>query len=150
MAKTVQKNGFMALYQGYAVSVIGIIAYRAPYFGLFDTFNSLNPLAAGKHSGVGGYLLCVFASFCIAQLTSAIAAVVSYPFDTVRRRLQMEASVDKEDRLYHGMCHCAAVIVRVEGFAALYKGFLANLFRGASTAFMLVLFNELTGIKGGE
>ena len=148
--QTVAKNGFCALYDGYLVSVIGIIAYRAPYFGLFDTFNALNPYAVGKHAEFGAYLFGVFVSFCIAQLTSAIAALVSYPFDTVRRRLQMEANVPRSDRLYRGMCHCATTIVATEGADALYKGFVANLLRGASTAFMLVLFNEVAGIKGSE
>jgi len=150
ITKTVAKNGFFALYQGYAVSVVGIIAYRAPYFGLFDTFDALNPLKPHQGSSWGAYLLGVFASFCIAQFTSAIAALISYPFDTVRRRLQMEGNVAKEDRLYRGMCQCAYVIIQKEGFDALYKGFLANLLRGASTAFMLVLFNQLTGISGSE
>jgi len=150
ISKTIAKNGFCALYQGYVVSVIGIIAYRAPYFGLFDTFDALNPFAVNRSAGMAAYLLGVFASFCIAQLTSAIAALVSYPFDTVRRRLQMEANVAVDERIYRGMCHCVAVILRDEGFLSLYKGFLANLLRGASTAFMLVLFKEITGIKGSE
>lgn len=130
--------------------MIGIIAYRAPYFGLFDTFNALNPYTARGAESTMMHLLAVFVSFWIAQVTSAIAAFISYPFDTVRRRLQMEASMEESMRHYRGMLHCAYVIITEEGVGALYKGFIANIFRGASTAFMLVLFNEITGIKGSE
>ena len=150
LLKTVRQNGFLALYRGYTVSVIGIIAYRAPYFGLFDTFNALNPYAADAKTSSIAHLRMVVASFCIAQFTSAIAAAVSYPFDTVRRRLQMEASVERSQRLYRGMCHCAYTMWVAEGPGSLYKGFFANLIRGATTAFMLVLFNELTGIRASE
>ena len=33
LAKTMEKGGFWSLYAGFGVSVIGIIAYRGPYFG---------------------------------------------------------------------------------------------------------------------
>ena len=47
MYKTIRTNGVLALYAGYAISVVGIIAYRAPYFGLFDTFDALSPFKFG-------------------------------------------------------------------------------------------------------
>merc|ERR1712147_146540 len=37
--------GFFGLYNGFGVSVIGIIPYRGVYFGLFDSLNDLNPWA---------------------------------------------------------------------------------------------------------
>merc|ERR1719436_198829 len=91
LLKTIRSQGFFSLYNGYTVSVIGIIMYRAPYFGLFDTFNTLNPYAATASHSWSAYFCDLAASFLLAQITSAIAAFVSYPFDTVRRRLQMEA-----------------------------------------------------------
>merc|ERR1711972_1311910 len=85
-----------------------------------------------------------------AQITCAIAAFVSYPFDTVRRRLQMEADTPVKFRKYRNALRCPYVIVTMEGFGALYKGFFANMLRGGVTAFMLVLFQVITGVHGSE
>jgi solute carrier family 25 (adenine nucleotide translocator) protein 4/5/6/31 len=147
LLKTVRSQGFFALYSGYAVSVIGIIAYRAPYFGLYDTFNAFNPWDTASSSW-RVYICGLAASFVLAQITSAIAAFVSYPLDTVRRRLQMEADMPVESRKYKGAFHCLEALVEAEGLGGLYKGFLANLLRGAGTAFMLVLFQQITGMAG--
>merc|ERR1711943_118334 len=37
LKKIAQKDGIGGLYQGFGISVVGIIFYRAAYFGLFDT-----------------------------------------------------------------------------------------------------------------
>merc|ERR1719247_1354524 len=36
LTKTAQ-GGFFNMYSGFSVSVVGIVAYRGPYFGIFDT-----------------------------------------------------------------------------------------------------------------
>jgi len=67
------------LYQGFSVSVLGIIVYRAAYFGGYDT---------GKQVLLGDTKNVVI-KFIYAQFVTAISGVVSYPLDTVRRRLMM-------------------------------------------------------------
>jgi solute carrier family 25 (adenine nucleotide translocator) protein 4/5/6/31 len=67
------------LYRGLTVSIIGIIPYRASYFGLFDTGKNKFPI-------VKKYILL---KFIFAQTVTSISGLVSYPFDTVRRRLMM-------------------------------------------------------------
>jgi len=37
LAKTFKSDGINGLYRGFGISVVGIIAYRASYFGMFDT-----------------------------------------------------------------------------------------------------------------
>merc|ERR1712159_798365 len=37
LMKTMQSGGFFSMYAGFVVSVVGIVAYRGPYFGVFDT-----------------------------------------------------------------------------------------------------------------
>lgn len=37
ISKIFKKDGLNGLYRGFAISVIGIIIYRAFYFGCFDT-----------------------------------------------------------------------------------------------------------------
>lgn len=37
LSKVYKSEGYFGLYQGFGISVMGIIAYRAFYFGCFDT-----------------------------------------------------------------------------------------------------------------
>jgi solute carrier family 25 (adenine nucleotide translocator) protein 4/5/6/31 len=75
--KIYQSDGLRGLYRSFLVSVTGIIAYRASYFGLFDagkTFLFPNPRQANT-----------FYMWLFAQIVTLSASVISYPFDTVRR-----------------------------------------------------------------
>lgn len=74
----------MALYQGFGVSVQGIIVYRGAYFGLYDTAKGMLFEDEKKAN--------FFAKWAVAQTVTAMAGVISYPFDTVRRRLMMQVS----------------------------------------------------------
>merc|ERR1712224_1011133 len=128
-------KGFMGLYNGFGVSVAGIIAYRGVQFGTFDTIMGLNPYK----SDLG--LLGAVSTFCAAQTAVLASALVTYPFDTVRRRLQMESEKAVEDRMYKGTFHCVSVISKKEGVSALYKGFVANAHRAVGAALVLVLYD---------
>merc|ERR1711920_143834 len=112
LMKTAASGGFLNMYNGFGVSVVGIVAYRGPYFGVFDTLKEKNPWK--KDKGMVGLL----SKFAIAQVTAIIAGFISYPFDTVRRRLQMQSEKPKEQWLYKGTLDCAVKIVGDEGFAA--------------------------------
>lgn len=41
LSKIYKKDGYYGLYRGFGISVVGIIFYRAFYFGCFDTANSM-------------------------------------------------------------------------------------------------------------
>merc|ERR1712039_815561 len=43
LMKTASGGGIMSMYNGFGVSVVGIVAYRGPYFGVYDTLKDLNP-----------------------------------------------------------------------------------------------------------
>merc|ERR1711871_1498170 len=120
-------QGPIGLYNGFGPSVAGIVAYRGAQFGLNDTIMSFNPYA--KDFGF-----------------------VAYPFDTVRRRLQMESERPMADRMYKGTMDCGAKILKTEGFGGMYKGALANIFRGVGASLVLVLYGEiqLALEKGGR
>lgn len=130
-------GGFMSLYNGYGPSVAGIIAYRGAQFGLNDTIMAFNPYA--KEQG----LVAVLSKFCIAQVAVTASGLVAYPFDTVRRRLQMQSDKPVEEQLYKGTMDCGVKILKDEGFGGMYKGALANIFRGVGASLVLVLYGEI-------
>jgi len=142
LVKTMKQGGFFSMYAGFGVSVVGIVAYRGPYFGVFDTLKELNPWK--KDTGAVGLL----SKFAIAQTTAIIAGFISYPFDTVRRRLQMQAEKPKEQWLYSGTLDCAVKIVKDEGIGAMFKGFGANVLRTLGGALVLVGYDEIKRVIG--
>merc|ERR1712070_784362 len=142
LSKTISGGGFFSMYNGFGVSVVGIVAYRGPYFGVYDTLKEKNPFK--KDKGIIG----LFSKFCIAQATAIIAGFISYPFDTVRRRLQMQAEKPKEQWLYAGTVDCAVKIIKDEGINAMFKGFAANVLRTLGGALVLVGYDEIKRIIG--
>lgn len=133
LKKTATRGGPMALYDGFGVSVQGIIVYRGAYFGLYDTAKGV----AFKDEKTAPFL----AKWAIAQLVTTAAGYVSYPFDTVRRRMMMQAGSSK--KLYNSTAHCWATILKNEGPKAFFKGAWSNVLRGAGGAFVLVLYDEV-------
>ena len=133
-------SGILGLYNGFGVSVIGIIPYRGVYFGLYDTMRAKNPYK--NDLGIAG----VASKFACAQITAITAGYASYPFDTVRRRLQMQSEKPKSEWIYKGTMDCFGKVVKEEGMGALFKGAGANALRTVGSALVLVLYDQLQGI----
>jgi len=125
-------DGIKGLYQGFGVSVIGIIAYRACYFGGYDT---------AKRTLLADPKTSVLFKFIVAQVVTTISGLISYPLDTVRRRLMMQSG--RKEVLYTGTLDCFAKIYQKEGGKAFFKGALSNIFRGAGASLVLVLYDEM-------
>lgn len=83
--------------------------YRGVYFGLYDTGAAKNPWKNDK--GIAG----MGSKFAIAQATAITAGYASYPFDTVRRRLQMQSEKPKSEWHYQGALDCLKKIMKEEG-----------------------------------
>ena len=98
--KTAKRGGVMSLYQGFGISVAGIIVYRGAYFGFYDS-------AVGVFKPNN-----VLMKFLIAQAVVASSGIASYPFDTVRRRLMMQSGA--KERLYNGTIDCFVKIFQKE------------------------------------
>uniref|UniRef100_A0A2K5V3X6 ADP/ATP translocase n=1 Tax=Macaca fascicularis TaxID=9541 RepID=A0A2K5V3X6_MACFA len=132
--KIFKSDGLRGLYQGFNVSVQGIIIYRAAYFGVYDTAKGMLPDPKNVH---------IFVSWMIAQSVTAVAGLVSYPFDTVRRRMMMQSGRKGADIMYTGTVDCWRKIAKDEGAKAFFKGAWSNVLRGMGGAFVLVLYDEI-------
>jgi len=139
LQKTVKSSGVSGIYNGIGVSVMGIIPYRGVYFGLFDTLSGYNPYQEDKTA-----LIRAGSKFVCAQTSAITAGYASYPFDTVRRRLQMQSEKPKADWVYQGTADCFGKIVKDEGIPALFKGAGANALRTVGAAMVLVMYSEIT------
>merc|ERR1712083_646332 len=137
LVKTVAENGFLSLYNGIGPSTIGIVVYRGAQFGLQDILKAFNPYQK-DFSAIG-----LISKFCVAQVAVSVSGIVSYPFDTMQRRLQIEASKPAEEKLYNGMADCFQKMLKTEGPRGFFKGALANVLRGTGAALVLVLYDEI-------
>jgi len=141
--KTVASGGIGSLYNGIGVSVVGIIPYRGVYFGLFDTATGYNPYQKSENN-----LLRAGSKFLCAQASAICAGYASYPFDTVRRRLQMQSEKPESEWVYKGTADCFGKIIKDEGATSLFKGAGANALRTVGAAMVLVLYSEITAAFG--
>ena len=132
LRKIAMKDGPQGLYRGFGISVAGIIFYRAAYFGMFDTAKE----AFLKDANV-------LMKWAVAQVVTVSAGIISYPLDTVRRRLMMQSGRAAEDMVYKGTIDCFIVIAREEGPLAFFKGSLSNVIRGTGGALVLVFYDTL-------
>ncbi|KAK9788280.1 hypothetical protein WJX73_004096 [Symbiochloris irregularis] len=105
-------DGFRSLYQGFGVSVQGIIVYRGAYFGLYDTAKGVI-FEDEKNANI-------IAKWAVAQTVTALAGIASYPFDTVRRRLMMQSG--GKEKYYTGTVDAWSKIARDEGTKAFFRG----------------------------
>jgi len=137
LVKVFKSDGLIGLYRGFNVSVQGIIIYRAAYFGFFDTAKGMLPDPKNTPLVI---------SWMIAQAVTTVSGIISYPFDTVRRRMMMQSGLSANERMYKSTIHCWGKIAKTEGSKAFFKGALSNVFRGTGGAFVLVLYDEIKAL----
>merc|ERR1712146_99237 len=82
----------------------------------------------------------VFASFCLGYAVTVSAGILSYPIDTIRRRMMMTSGAAVK---YNGSLDCTMQIVKTEGVTSLFKGAGANILRGMAGAGVLAGFDKL-------
>jgi len=131
--KTIKSDGIQGLYRGFVISCVGIVVYRGFYFGLYD---SLKPILIGSDGGFA-------ASFILGYTVTVSSGLLSYPIDTIRRRMMMTSGQAVK---YKGSIDCATQIIKNEGFMSMMKGAGANILRGVAGAGVLSGFDAVKGI----
>jgi len=126
--KTLKSDGIQGLYRGFTISCVGIFIYRGMYFGLYD---SLKPILLGEDASV-------LLSFLLGWGVTITAGLMSYPIDTIRRRMMMTSGSGVK---YKGSMDCGMQILKNEGFMSMMKGAGANVLRGVAGAGVLAGFD---------
>jgi len=126
--KTLASDGIQGLYRGFVISCVGIIVYRGCYFGFYD---SLKPILLGEDAGL-------FSSFLLGYGVTVTSGLISYPIDTIRRRMMMTSGQAVK---YKGSIDCTVQILKNEGAMSMMKGAGANILRGVAGAGVLAGFD---------
>lgn len=126
--KTLASDGVVGLYRGFVISCVGIFIYRGMYFGLYD---SLKPILLGENASV-------ILSFGLGWGVTVTAGLMSYPIDTIRRRMMMTSGQAVK---YKNSMDCFVQVLKNEGFMSLMRGAGANILRGVAGAGVLAGFD---------
>ncbi|KAH0981618.1 hypothetical protein GBA52_008795 [Prunus armeniaca] len=106
-----QKDGIRGVYRGLPASLQGMVIHRGLYFGGFDTIKEIL-------SEKSELELPLWKRWAVAQAVTTSAGLLSYPLDTVRRRMMMQSGL--EQRMYNNTLDCWRKIYRTEGVTSFY------------------------------
>jgi len=115
--RTWAQDRLTGFYSGIGAAILGIVGYRGLQLALYDSITGLNPYK--QDQGTVGTV----AKFLFAQAAIHFGAAASYPLDTVRVRLMLQADRPASERPYEGPIDCLRKIAAEEGVLALYAGF---------------------------
>lgn len=136
--KTYAASGFRGLYAGFVISCIGIIIYRGFYFGIFDTVKELSPASIQNN---------FFYNFLLGWGVTVSAGLLSYPIDTIRRRMMMAAG---DHSMQYKSSWEATQQIWKEGVPSFFKGAGANIMRGIAGAGVLAIYGQLELLLFGK
>uniref|UniRef100_A0A2K5YX80 ADP/ATP translocase n=1 Tax=Mandrillus leucophaeus TaxID=9568 RepID=A0A2K5YX80_MANLE len=113
LVKIYKSNGIKRLYQGFNVSVQGIIIYLAAYFCIYDTAKGMFPDPKN---------MPIVISWMITETVTAVAGLPSYPLDTIRHHMMMQSGRKGTDIMHTDMLDCWRKSARDVGGKAFFKG----------------------------
>ncbi|KAH8770591.1 mitochondrial carrier [Hyaloscypha bicolor E] len=132
--KTVKAEGPLALYNGLESTLWRHILWNAGYFGCIFQVRALLPKADNKTSQMGYDLLS-------GATGGTVGTIVNTPMDVVKSRIQNSPKVAGVIPKYNWAWPSVALVMKEEGFGALYKGFLPKVLRlGPGGGILLVVF----------
>ncbi|KAK9376234.1 mitochondrial carrier domain-containing protein [Lipomyces chichibuensis] len=116
------EGGIIALYRGILPTIMGV----APYVGLnFAVYESMRDFLADEKGNV-----TAFGKLFSGAVSGAVAQTLTYPFDVLRRRFQVNTMKDLGFQ-YSSVWDAVVSITKKEGPFGMYKGLSANLLKVA-------------------
>ncbi|KAK9099363.1 hypothetical protein Syun_026408 [Stephania yunnanensis] len=129
-----QTDGIRGIYRGLPASLHGMIVHRGIYFGGFDTAKEMMSEDSRSEPAL-------WKRWIVAQAVTTSAGLLSYPLDTVRRRMMMQSGLQQP--MYRSTLDCWKKIYKLEGVRSFYRGAFSNMFRSTGAAAILVLYDEM-------
>jgi len=136
----VSSRGLIGLYAGVGATLIGALPFEGLKFGAYDLLRSKLPTTEdGKTPPIWTV---------VAGATAGVFAhTLTYPLDTVRRRMQISGAMGAAT--YTSMLQCFQVIVRAEGYGTLFYGLLPTVIRSVpNLGIQFLLYEVLKSLLG--
>ena len=122
VAKTVKQEGILAMYQGLESTLWRHILWNAGYFGCIFQVRQLLPKAKDKSAQMANDILA-------GTVGGTVGTILNTPLDVVKSRIQNSVKVPGVTPKYNWAFPAVGTVLKEEGFAALYKGFLPKVLR---------------------
>lgn len=129
VAKTVRQEGILAMYQGLESTLWRHILWNAGYFGCIFQVRQLLPKAKDKSAQMVNDILA-------GTVGGTVGTVLNTPLDVVKSRIQNAVKVPGVTPKYNWAFPAVGTVLKEEGFAALYKGFLPKVLRLGPVSFI--------------
>ena len=124
-----QRQGIRGFYAGAGPASIQIIPYMGINFALYDYFTRTFDSTSVGGAGLAG------------TIAGGTSKFVVYPMDTIKKRLQAQATIGLNHRQYKNMADCAMTMLKEEGLASFYRGLAPTVLKSCSaTGLTFALF----------
>jgi len=125
-----KEEGFFAFYKGMSTSIIGVVPFAGGTFMAYEVLDGLWGKPKEKMTPMENFINgCLAASF---------AQTFSFPFDTIRKKLQAQSKTVgdnmRPDVEFNGMVDAFSKTIKKHGPLGLWKGTTANLAKVAPYA----------------
>lgn len=132
--KIMKAEGPLALYNGLESTLWRHILWNAGYFGCIFQVRELIPKADTKRGQMVNDLIA-------GATGGTVGTILNTPMDVVKSRIQNSPKVAGSVPKYNWAWPALGTVMKEEGFAALYKGFLPKVLRlGPGGGILLVVF----------
>lgn len=135
VAKTVKAEGPLAMYTGFESTLWRHILWNAGYFGCIFQVRQLLPKATDKRGQMVNDILA-------GAVGGTVGTILNTPLDVVKSRIQNTIKVPGVTPKYNWAFPAVATVMKEEGFAALYKGFLPKVLRLGPVSLALFFFSR--------
>jgi solute carrier family 25 (mitochondrial 2-oxodicarboxylate transporter), member 21 len=140
VVKIVKAEGPLALYNGLESTLWRHILWNAGYFGCIFQVKSLLPAAINKSQQLRNDLLA-------GTVGGTFGTMLNTPMDVVKSRIQNSPKIAGSIPKYNWAWPAVGTVMKEEGFAALYKGFLPKVLRlGPGGGILLVVYGGVMDV----
>ncbi|CCE89044.1 Piso0_001842 [Millerozyma farinosa CBS 7064] len=129
--KTIREEGFFGLYAGVKPSLISITASTGLMFWTYENARSFS-----KEKNIP------FIEGICGLLAGAVSKGVTFPLDTIRKRLQMYSETKVKHDTSNKMGQLCKIMIRNEGFLSFYKGFGISILKSSPTSAISLFMYE--------
>ncbi|KAF0717892.1 Aste57867_2033 [Aphanomyces stellatus] len=126
--RVLRTEGICGLYRGCLSGLVGAIPFEGIQFASYEygkSFVTEHRWPASRWPADKASLDTVD-HLVLGGFSGAVAQTVAYPFDTIKKRLQLQAA---NHVAKNGMIDCFYQIVRTDGVRGLYRGSVPNMVR---------------------
>jgi solute carrier family 25 2-oxodicarboxylate transporter 21 len=140
VTKIIRYEGPLALYNGLESTLWRHILWNAGYFGCIFQVRALLPKADNNRTQIVYDLVS-------GAIGGTVGTVLNTPMDVVKSRIQNSPKIAGSIPKYNWAWPATATVLREEGFAALYKGFLPKVLRlGPGGGILLVVYTAVIDV----